>query len=97
MLGPEERYLRTTQERARDHALSGSIREVAIFEEAPGGERTLVSRAVTDWEVREEFAGEDRFVYFPHLVRTTATDVPTRRELRTGSTSPSTPTTRSAT
>ncbi len=74
MLGPEERYLRTARQRARDHALSGSIRSVEVFEEDSDGTRTLVSSAVTDWDAREEHADGDRFVFFPHLVRTTATD-----------------------
>lgn len=75
MLGPEERYLRTPAERAQDHALSGSTSEVAVFHEQPDGTRTLVSNAVTDWAVREEFADGVRFVYFPHLRHTTATDI----------------------
>ena len=75
MLGPRERFARTPRERAHDHALCGSTREVSVFAEEADGNRTLVSTALTDWEVREEFADGDRFVFFPHLERTVATDV----------------------
>lgn len=74
MLGPEERFRRTPRERAADHAISGSTREVAVFAEAADGIRTPISTAVTEWQVREEFADGNRFVCVPHLRRTTATD-----------------------
>ena len=74
MLGPEERFVRTPRERAVDHALCGSVRAVEVLHEMADGTRRRVSRAATVWEAREEFADGARFVHFPHLKQTTATD-----------------------
>jgi RHS repeat-associated protein len=75
MLGPEERYLRSVQQRAVDHALCGSTRQVEIYHEHDDGARTLVSTAVMNWEAREEFGDGQQYVHFPHLRQTSATDL----------------------
>lgn len=50
---------------ARDHALSGGLQKVQVFELTPDGKRQLTQSAETEWEAREEFNDGRHFVFFP--------------------------------
>jgi YD repeat-containing protein len=65
---------RSSEARARERALAGSAIAVRTFEEDEHGVPLLQQSATMSWTARLEFAGGDRFVHFPHVVRTEARD-----------------------
>ncbi|MEO1623778.1 MAG: toxin TcdB middle/N-terminal domain-containing protein, partial [Bacteroidota bacterium] len=68
--GPEGIRQISPEEQAQEHALSGSLLQVEVYELAADGTRKLCQSAETIWEAREEFNDGEHFVYFPRPMQT---------------------------
>jgi RHS repeat-associated protein len=74
LTGPTDLLAVSAEERARRRALSGSLIAVESYELAADGRRIPIQSATMTWGARLEFAGANRFVHFPRMVRMEARD-----------------------
>lgn len=65
LIGPGKSILISPEDLAKEHALSGGIQKIQIFELALDGTKRLTQSAETEWEAREEFNDGLHFVFFP--------------------------------